>query len=77
MVPTDAVFVDGNYQHGITALRDLPDTSAEGLHDGSSARPELERFSIIRLSTFGKEKGMHKDGTYKGQWRESWRAHLV
>ena len=49
----------------------------EGLRDGSAARPELERFSIIRLSTFGKEKGMHKDGTYKGQWRESWRAHLV
>ena len=75
--PTDAVLMDGNYLHGVTALRDLPGTSAEGLRDGSAARPELQRFSIIRLSTFGKEKGMHKDGSYEGQWRESWRGHIV
>ena len=66
--PIDVVILDGNFLHGITNLRDLPDAKM-------SSRPELVRFSLIRFADWQREK-MKKYANYQGGWREEWIADV-
>ena len=60
--PYDVCLLDGNFEHAVTTLRDLPGAK-------SSSRPELTRFSGIIFNRFAAEK---RKADYSSDWREEW-----
>ena len=64
--PSDIILLDGNFAHGITALKSLPGAGHV------KGRKQMERFSIIMFNKFQREA--MKDGlNYVPLWRAVWR----